>query len=557
MVKKTLELFVDTNLFFECKRLEDLPWSDLGADKIILVVTRPVLAEIDKHKKAGGRTKKRALEIYGRVRAMIKDGREEDVVSAENPKVVFRLARGLKFDPDLEDDLDKTATDDWLVGALSLRLKDEPGVTACLFTHDSGPASAASSLGLPYRLIDDVWLRPPENDAQEKRIIALEKELGDYRAQEPHIAITLDGYATPPKSIEIKHAVYRPLSDDELETLAGELTRRYPMAMDFDKAVDALRAISNSKDVKVEPPSEDQIAQYRDTDYPDWLAACRKTFENLHESLAPPRARHSLTYVMTNKGARPAKHARVTFAAEGDLWLYRFHRDDEENEDETKSEMSPPSLDRPPAAPMPKTIHMQPSAIFDQIDAPHLKAARDAFTAHQGMLDAVTGLQKTAALSAAAGAAVNAATGPDRSFLPIDRTPYLSHLPAALRNGYNPEIFYYDDWPSAVPVQSGALDCELWRHRAGEELFDIEIDFGDDSAGTGAVMCEVHAENLTTPATCLIRFERVIEELSLFDHAMGMIEALTPPKRKRRRRSRFKINVVDKPKTNDGDNAEP
>ena len=70
-------------------------------------------------------------------------------------------------------------------------------------------------------------------------------------------------------------------------------------------------------------------------------------------------------------------------------------------------------------------------------------------------------------------------------------------------------------------------------------------------------MCEVHAENLTTPATCLIRFERVIEELSLFDHAMGMIEALTPPKRKRRRRSRFKINVVDKPKTNDGDNAEP
>ncbi len=51
----------DTNLFFEAKRLEDLPWDELGVDPIVVALTKPVQAEIDRHKKGGGRTRKRAL----------------------------------------------------------------------------------------------------------------------------------------------------------------------------------------------------------------------------------------------------------------------------------------------------------------------------------------------------------------------------------------------------------------------------------------------------------------------------------------------------------------
>ena len=44
-------LFIaDTNLFFEAKRLEDLPWADLGVDPIVIGLTKPVQGEIDRHK---------------------------------------------------------------------------------------------------------------------------------------------------------------------------------------------------------------------------------------------------------------------------------------------------------------------------------------------------------------------------------------------------------------------------------------------------------------------------------------------------------------------------
>ena len=34
----------DTNLFFECKRLEDLVWGELGVDPVHIIVTKPVAA---------------------------------------------------------------------------------------------------------------------------------------------------------------------------------------------------------------------------------------------------------------------------------------------------------------------------------------------------------------------------------------------------------------------------------------------------------------------------------------------------------------------------------
>jgi hypothetical protein len=66
-----VHLVADTNLFFECKALEELPWSELGYESIVILLTKPVLDEIDKHKKANGRTRKRALEIFKRVRGML------------------------------------------------------------------------------------------------------------------------------------------------------------------------------------------------------------------------------------------------------------------------------------------------------------------------------------------------------------------------------------------------------------------------------------------------------------------------------------------------------
>jgi hypothetical protein len=50
-----LVLVVDTNLFHEFRRLEDLPWDELGEpEEVVLVVTEPVQSELDEHKKSLG-----------------------------------------------------------------------------------------------------------------------------------------------------------------------------------------------------------------------------------------------------------------------------------------------------------------------------------------------------------------------------------------------------------------------------------------------------------------------------------------------------------------------
>ena len=72
-----LHLVADTNLFFECKSLEQLPWLELGYDPVVILLTKPVLDEIDKHKKATGRTRARALDIFGRVRVMLASSAQE------------------------------------------------------------------------------------------------------------------------------------------------------------------------------------------------------------------------------------------------------------------------------------------------------------------------------------------------------------------------------------------------------------------------------------------------------------------------------------------------
>ncbi len=86
----------DTNLFFECKALENLPWSELEGDSLYILLSKPVLDEIDKHKKGRGRTRKRALEIFQRIRAMLEAGVDEKIIQESEPQVVLKHVGALR-----------------------------------------------------------------------------------------------------------------------------------------------------------------------------------------------------------------------------------------------------------------------------------------------------------------------------------------------------------------------------------------------------------------------------------------------------------------------------
>lgn len=168
-------LVADTNLFFECKRLEELPWSDLAVDPVVIALTKPVLAEIDKHKKGGGRTRKRAIEISGRIRGMLAALPPEVVIQEAGPRVLLRLMPIIQPAPELASSLDYGINDDRIVGTVATLSKDETFASVKMLTDDSVAASTAQGLGVSFFLIPESWKRPPEQTTEAKRIKELEK----------------------------------------------------------------------------------------------------------------------------------------------------------------------------------------------------------------------------------------------------------------------------------------------------------------------------------------------------------------------------------------------
>lgn len=148
-----LRLVADTNLFFECRKLEELPWQELGHDPIVVLVSKPVLDEIDKHKKANGRTRDRAIDIFGRVRAMLQASQTEVVLRESGPRVLLRRLGHVQPNADFKEDLDYSRTDERLVGIASTLALEASDHRVVLFTDDSGPASTAASFGVEYLMI--------------------------------------------------------------------------------------------------------------------------------------------------------------------------------------------------------------------------------------------------------------------------------------------------------------------------------------------------------------------------------------------------------------------
>lgn len=62
--------------------------------------------EIDKHKNANSRTRDRALEIFRRIRQMLKTWVSESEIRAPSPRVVLRRMPSVKPDIALEEHLD-------------------------------------------------------------------------------------------------------------------------------------------------------------------------------------------------------------------------------------------------------------------------------------------------------------------------------------------------------------------------------------------------------------------------------------------------------------------
>ena len=501
----------DTNLFFECIRLEDLPWSDIAVDNIEIVLTKPVLDEIDRHKKGNGRTKKRAHDTFKRIRPVLYGQCEELLIRETGPTVKLVLSTLLLPSERLSEALDFQKTDDHLV-ALVAGLVDS-GRNALLLTHDAGPAATAKTLNVPFFLIPDEWLRPSEESQEAKRTRQLEQELRRYASQEPHLTVkpAIDDENGP----VIQHLlpVKSPLDSAEIEAAVQRLSAAHPATTDFTTPPAAehtvkFRGLAGPTEVKWTPPSEVEQEAYLCDHYPAWLTKCRDILAALHDHLPGPEPCY-VGFEIENDGSRPASNMRVEFSIDGSAMILRERNDtanDEDNDADDGSMSSaqassaPPKLPAPPKPPAwKKEVVVRADSVARHINK--ITPMQDRTAAQfgrllrdiQGPLGVARQLESTSRLLG------TARVIPE----PWDIPPIPKIKP------HDSEAFYFDDWSPNIPVKVGALTCDRFRHQSGPEFFWFRIIFDDGKEHTSSLLCTVHAENLTQPVRFRVRIEQV------------------------------------------------
>jgi hypothetical protein len=295
MIPKILYLFPDTNLFAQCRALEELDWNRWGDfSEVNLIVSRPVQAEIDHQKNKGGeRLAKRAKAASSLLREIILGSSDHKLVKDASPTVKLFIKTALKPNPALSDQLDYELNDDQLVGIVHGFAGDHPGHDVRVLTHDTGPMASAKMVGVEIAPIPDEWLLPPETSDKDKAIKALEAKVKRLEASEPIIQIGLtDAGGKAVKALEGERTVYEPLTAAEIEELVTRIKHRFPMVTDFSPPPKPMQAFSSQAllgfEQTYEAPTEKEITKYQTELYPKWHSDCRAVFKKLHNVALHP-----------------------------------------------------------------------------------------------------------------------------------------------------------------------------------------------------------------------------------------------------------------------------
>jgi hypothetical protein len=496
-----LYLFPDTNLFIQCRPLEQLDWSGWGSfHEIRLIVSRPVHKEIDYRKNKGSdRVGNRARATNAMFREITRGTQGHRVVREGSPSVKLFIEVQHLADPALTDRLDYGERDEELIGTIATFKQQHPDADVRLLTDDGTPMATAKSLGIAVAEIPDSWLVPPETTDAEKKIKALEAENARLRRSEPQLELRcLDGNENEIAKLEYTLERLEPLTDAQLTLLVKKIADHFPMATDFGSAESTKREPKGNlfpalkmQEVFV-PASEEDIAAYRDNKYPQWLDSCRSVLAGYHNALNASAWPPTFYFAAANQGTRPAKDALITIEAQGNFLVMppQFKKGTESKDD--GADGGPPVLPRPPAPPFGKWQSRYEGT----------------FSAFQHLARAQSHL-----LQLPRGLDIQSLALGVRDVGPFRR---------------DPNAFYYKPDRSETPQPSFSLECAQWRHGSDNwEPFSGEIHFAETvDQVAGVLECRIHAENLSDLAAHRVPLRISVSSLSVFERAEILVQAL-------------------------------
>ena len=192
------------------------------------------------------------------------------------------------------------------------------------------------------------------------------------------------------------------------------------------------------------------IMQYEAVDHPQWITKCQEIMAELHADIQQDHF-PEIIFRVVNIGTRPATNARIDIQVKGHFGitpslmelkkqpLYQLYR-----------RKLPP---QPPVQPKP--------------------VVRGGLSLEKRM--------------------------PDLRDPNLHRLNLMPPLPPQ----HDREAFYYHEKPiDDTPAKTISLTCDLWRHAIMPEVFTVRVvPSVIDTEVTGEIVCTVHADNLTNPAT--------------------------------------------------------
>lgn len=469
--------FVDTNLFLQCRPLNELPWGDISSSEdILLIVPRTAQIEIDNFKSDGkGRRSQRARTASATFREIIRSPSLELLVRAAYPRVTMTLAvpqgsekspEGIGLDPSRPDNA-------ILHQLLSYRATKQTDEHVAVLTQDVNLLLSARTAGITFTEIPDEWLMPPEQDDRDKKIKALEEELRLRALTAPVIAIEEGNAGTSPLTISLKR--YKPLTEEELSQLLGLVELAFPRELRAATFGVGRLALPTSKRLEfgLFPPSAEDISRFQDTKYPEWLAQMKTSLIELPRRLNEEAVSITHEFTIRNTGSVPAEHVVVRIAAQPGFSITDVP--DSTSEDSVRRARS--LFPDPPARPASRAFGPY-ARVLGRIDATHDLVA---------LTDAIT-------------------RSPRR-----DRHLFYKKRPRAAEN---------------LMVQE--FECEEFRHQVAAESFSFALSVDDLEVPPtgGAVSFEVSARNLARPAKVhtAVRIETI--EANAVDEAQELIHIL-------------------------------
>lgn len=478
-------LFLDTNIFLQCRELKQLPWEEIAeGENLLLLIPRPVQEEIDKLKQDGNsRRAQRSRKASSFMRALVLSENSIALIRDADPKIEVTFTPLLDPKRRLVPILDLTKTDDRIIEEVIAYSEEHPDVDVALLTHDTNPLLTAKRCGLKYIVIPDNWLLAPEPDPRDKKVTELERKIQQLEKSVPMINVSAhDENGNVISLLTSSLSRYRAITDEELEQVMAQVKAKYPIISAFDESREYDKQIGkNSFDVALRsvgiervyvPPRKEEIQEYKEVLYPKWLKGVETFIQSL-PSIFEARTRHfEVDIVITNTGSRPAENVLVKIAAQGGLLLSSI----------PDNEQTPESLyfPSPPSAPKGKWVQRNIG-----------------FGAMLDNLNTIYGLSNGL---------------PTRS---INRD-FLNTLPRSfVPEPKDRHAFYWKPRRPSDDTTFWTFECAEFRHQIEPEVFHLRITIPETTITSGALSCHLTASNLPTPAsfTLPIKIEYVEKDV--------------------------------------------